>query len=607
LATVAAVAQQEEKEKEDADEGDSNVPAALLEPGRLELHWLAGDAASACASERAQDRWRAARIETELKGYTAEAPFLGRLAAARFLTRVGAEKHVLHLEVEPPRSGSEQVLFNPGDSLGVFCPNDEEVVAALLRRLRVTEPDRRFEFRRTSSGLSDEARARHRAQRRQQVLARRRERGAREGEGADRPEAPPPPLPSPPAPVSTAAPPIEAKAAFGERVMVGHVAEATTPREALLFFFDLSSPPRKALLRVLAEHCSDEKEREALLRLCSHQGTEEYERKIVEPRLTLLEVLAAHPSSAPPLARVLEHLGPAQPRYYSVSASPFASQSRIQLALTVVDVERGGRRVLGLCSTWLYRLACFAGLIAPADDAYAQGCALRGLTPPAPPSAGRLPAGCCADPRGGVCVPMFLRRARDFALPEDARRPLVLVGPGTGVAPFRAFLQHRDAQRRALAEGGESVGFWRGLEVVEDSASEHSRRGSPPTAAAMGHVLLFFGCRDPELDFLYRQDLEELCAAGRGATLVTAFSRQPGQPRVYVQDRLREHGKIVARLLLEENAAVFVCGDGAAMAKDLARAVQEVLAQHGGPSAADAEGLLARLVREHRYVQEIWS
>lgn len=172
-----------------------------------------------------------------------------------------------------------------------------------------------------------------------------------------------------------------------------------------------------------------------------------------------------------------------------------------------------GRERRGVASNWLDRLSGLAG----------------GLSSPPP----------------GAHAPVFLRKSGTFAPPADPAVPLLMVGPGTGVAPFRGF-----AQLRAAADA---------------SAADAS--------APRGDAWLFFGCRRREEDFIYREELEGFAASGALTELVTAFSRE-GEEKVYVQRRMRERGAEVAGLLLEKGAHVFVCGDGAGMAKDVHAALE---------------------------------
>ncbi len=150
---------------------------------------------------------------------------------------------------------------------------------------------------------------------------------------------------------------------------------------------------------------------------------------------------------------------------------------------------------------------------------------------------------------------------------------MIMVGPGTGVAPFRGFLQERAALKQ---------------------------RGVP-----VGESMLFFGCRDPLQDFLYEDEMRAFEAAGI-TRLFSAFSREPGKPKTYVQEAIKNHSADVWRLLQHE-AVVFVCGEASRMAPDVRRAFAEVFQEHTATTAADAEAWLRGLVASHRYLEDIWA
>ena len=158
-----------------------------------------------------------------------------------------------------------------------------------------------------------------------------------------------------------------------------------------------------------------------------------------------------------------------------------------------------------------------------------------------------------------------------------------MIGPGTGVAPFRGFLQRRAA---ALA------------------------RATPAEKDAIGPCWLFFGCRRAEEDFLYREDLEGFRASGALDALHCAFSRENPDvtKKTYVQHLIREKAGDVAALVAAPGARVYVCGDGGGMAKDVHAALRDALATL--PEVADenaAEAALAAMTKEGRYVRDIWS
>jgi NADPH-ferrihemoprotein reductase len=189
---------------------------------------------------------------------------------------------------------------------------------------------------------------------------------------------------------------------------------------------------------------------------------------------------------------------------------------------------------------------------------------------------------------------VFIKRSIAFRPPEDLSTPMLMIGPGTGVAPFRGFLQRRAA-------------------MIDAAKKKAARDGEAADVVAPGNAFLFFGCRAPTEDFLYRDEFEAFAADGTLTKLITAFSREnPDQPKVYVQHKIREHAAAVAALIVSsDDARVYVCGDGGGMAKDVHAALCEVIASHGGVEgvtcAEDAGKMLAEMTKAGRYVRDIWS
>lgn len=213
------------------------------------------------------------------------------------------------------------------------------------------------------------------------------------------------------------------------------------------------------------------------------------------------------------------------PRSYSISSSPLVSPDEVQLTVSVVRYHgaRGGIRH-GVASTYL------------ADRA--------------------------------ATVPVFLQSAPHFRPPEDALTPMIMVGPGTGVAPFRGFLH----ERRALGHTGRN---W-----------------------------LFFGDQHRAENYYYRDELEAFAADGLLTRLDTAFSRDQAK-RVYVQHKMREHGEILWRWL-EDGAHFYVCGDAARMAKDVDATLTSIIKTHGGMSESAAHEYKRELVADKRYVRDVY-
>ncbi|MAB81686.1 MAG: reductase [Microbacterium sp.] len=238
-----------------------------------------------------------------------------------------------------------------------------------------------------------------------------------------------------------------------------------------------------------------------------------------------VDVLAELPVSAS-ADEWLGVLGRLQPRLYSISSSPLVSPHEVELTVSAVRFEHQGRPRRGVCSTFL------------------------------------------ADHGDGADVPVFVQQTKHFRPPEDPTAPMIMIGPGTGIAPFRGFLQ----ERRALGHAGRN---W-----------------------------LFFGERDSATDFYYRDELESWQRDGLLTKLSLAFSREQRQ-KVYVQDRLREQGSHVWSWL-EDGGHVYVCGDATRMASDVHRALVEVARTWGGLDEDDATEYFARMAREKRYVRDVY-
>jgi len=239
-----------------------------------------------------------------------------------------------------------------------------------------------------------------------------------------------------------------------------------------------------------------------------------------------VDVLAEHPvrAGAAEWAGVLKRL---QPRLYSISSSPLTDPGLVRLTVSVVRYEnRRGDRRKGVASTFL------------------------------------------ADAEPGCPVPVFVQRAAHFRPPADPATPMVMVGPGTGVAPFLGFLDERRAR-------GHRAPNW-----------------------------LFFGEQRRATDFYHEEALGRLRREGLLTRLDTAFSRDQ-RAKVYVQDRMREHG---AQLWswLQDGAHFYVCGDASRMAKDVDRALRDIAVAHGGLAEEAAAGYVKQLAAEKRYVRDVY-
>ncbi len=170
-------------------------------------------------------------------------------------------------------------------------------------------------------------------------------------------------------------------------------------------------------------------------------------------------------------------------------------------------------------------------------------------------------------PVGGT-LPIFLHENNAFRLPEEAEAPVIMIGPGTGIAPFRAFLEHR----QALGERGP---MW-----------------------------LFFGEQRRVSDFLYKEQFEAMLRDGSLTKLDTAFSRDTGK-KVYVQDRMQENAKELYDWL-ERGAYFYVCGDASRMAKDVEQALLDVIAKGSNGTLEHAQEYLQAMKKAKRYQRDVY-
>jgi sulfite reductase (NADPH) flavoprotein alpha-component len=290
-----------------------------------------------------------------------------------------------------------------------------------------------------------------------------------------------------------------------------------TARQALLEAFDITRPTDEAIAH-LGACASDSGEAEQLKKL-AEQGMEEGQ--------DLLDLLEDFSSARPRIEDLVPLLGHLQPRLFSIASSLKAHRDEVHLTVGVVRYERKHRMRKGVASTF------FADRLYPGDG-----------------------------------IKVYVQPTYSFRLPKHGDIPIIMVGPGTGIAPFRAFLEER------IARG------------------------------ARGQSWLFFGNPNAATDFCYQEEFEGYLREGSLTRLDTAFSRDQ-RDKLYVQHRMLQHSKDLWSWL-QEGAYFYVCGDASRMALDVDEALHRIAAQIGKLSEEEAARYVKKLAAEGRYLKDVY-
>jgi sulfite reductase (NADPH) flavoprotein alpha-component len=314
---------------------------------------------------------------------------------------------------------------------------------------------------------------------------------------------------------------IRALGATGDEQVPRPRGERTTLREALLRDYSITQPTPK-FLRAIAERASAAPTLKYLLAPDRKHDLETYLWG-----MEIVDFLSEHPSARFAPEEFVGLLTKLQPRLYSVASSLRAYPDQVHFIVDVVRYESHGRIRKGVCSSFLAERA---------DD---------------------------------VPVPVFPSVAKHFHLPEDPNTPIIMIGPGTGIAPFRAYLQERKAT------------------------------GAP------GKNWLFFGAQHEKCDFAYGDEFGVYKKQGLLARLDCAWSRDQ-QQKIYVQHKMMEHADEIWKWIDAEGAHFFVCGDARRMAKDVDATLRKIVHEQGGKNTEEANQYVEKLKSDKRYKRDVY-
>jgi nitric-oxide synthase len=297
-------------------------------------------------------------------------------------------------------------------------------------------------------------------------------------------------------------------------------------------FLDITTPPTPNLLQHFASIATDQEDQRKLELLATDSAAYEDWRHWRYPNL--LEVLEEFPSVTPYAPLLIAQLSILQPRFYSISSSPLLHPAQVHLTVAVVvykTQDGEGPVHYGVCSNYLQ------------------------------------------DVPVGEEVCLFVRGAPNFHLPNDPMKPIILIGPGTGIAPFRGFWQHRLAQVLANKK--------------------------------VGKIWLFFGCRTRELD-LHKEEKTQMLTKGVLDKVFLALSREPNVPKTYVQDLALTEAAEIYRILVLEKGHFYVCGD-CTMAEHVYQTLRNIIQKYGSMTEQQVEAYILSLRDENRYHEDIFG
>ncbi|KAL9650167.1 hypothetical protein ABK040_011336 [Willaertia magna] len=418
------------------------------------------------------------------------------ITGARYLTTTESSKQVLHIELDisslPLAEEESTFRYEPGDSIGILCENDEEHVQRMLLKLKEIETIPK------DLDVDDE---------------------------------------------------IEIKCLDEHNKGLFYIdaSERITLKRLFTRRVDIMSPVTVPMLQMLAKYCKNQMEKNEILKLAFDLNL--YTTRIVKQHANLYDVLSWFSSCKPPLNHLLQELQPIAPRYYSIASSPIKHPDEVHIAFSIVKYETP-----------------------PPIRAQKEGCCTSWLQNKAKEFWGS---------EEKITLPLFLKKSPAFKLPRELKTPIIMIGPGTGVVPFRGFLQHRECM---LSKKQEDDVNW-----------------------------LFYGCRSIRSDFLYHHEFRQFeTSSFVNLNLLVASSREADvgggvwYGGTYVQDYILEYASIIVELMMMKKACLYVCGDAQSMASQVDRVLHQIVEEECDMSSEEAKQIVKQWKEEGRYLKEVW-
>ncbi|EFA79488.1 hypothetical protein PPL_07539 [Heterostelium album PN500] len=460
-----------------------------------------------------------------------------RILSAKYLTKfdnveLGSIKRVIEIKLDL----ENDVHYQPGDYISVFSPNPHVVVDRLLARLDLNDGEQIIVITTATTTTPTVA-----------------------------------------ATTNTVTLPVNLQRASGRSI-----------RYLLTNELDICGIVPKRLLRLLGELATDEQEKSVLLKSATIEGKDIY-AKFLEERVNLLSLLERFPSVKPPsIQHLIEIISPQAPRDYSICSSPLIDPTKASFVFSVVDYPNvDGKHIYGLCTTWLESICKDNQLLISSSQLDDNNNNLEStlsrlsLTNDDKQQQQQQP----------VYIPYNFKSSPHFHLPTDClAKPIIMIGPGTGVAPFIGFLQH--------------------LEILNKRHDKDNNNNNNNN-----ETWLFFGCRSETKDFIYQKEFNQFLENNTLKHLVTAFSRELSEQSStkdvtlgYVQEKIKNHSKALFDLMHTGGAYVYICGDAKGMSVGVRQSFIEIIKEQLDITDDNsASEIWVNWSKEKRYLLDVWS